>query len=41
MQAGLATVMASGLDDVRAETKPDAQWESLCPTYDALPPELQ
>ncbi|EIM92984.1 laccase subfamily 2 [Stereum hirsutum FP-91666 SS1] len=41
MQAGLATVMASGLDDIRANTLPDDEWESLCPAYDALPAELQ
>ncbi|KAF5334172.1 hypothetical protein D9758_014822 [Tetrapyrgos nigripes] len=41
MQAGLATVMASGLDDIRAEDHPNAAWEALCPAYDALPTELQ
>ncbi|THU98911.1 Cu-oxidase-domain-containing protein [Dendrothele bispora CBS 962.96] len=41
LQAGLATVMASGLDDVRAETKPTPEWEALCPAYDALPADQQ
>jgi iron transport multicopper oxidase len=41
LQAGLATVMASGLDTTRAETTPDKAWEELCPAYNALPADLQ
>jgi len=41
LQAGLATVMASGLDDIRAEVKPTEAWEDLCPAYEALPADLQ
>ncbi|KAF8890405.1 Cupredoxin [Infundibulicybe gibba] len=41
MQAGLATVMASGLDTTRAEVHPDKAWEELCPAYNALPADLQ
>ncbi|KAK7438178.1 hypothetical protein VKT23_018108 [Stygiomarasmius scandens] len=41
LQAGLATVMASGLDEVRDEVKPTPEWEALCPAYDALPVDLQ
>ncbi|ETW78385.1 laccase 13 variant 1 [Heterobasidion irregulare TC 32-1] len=40
-QAGLATVMASGTDEVRADLHPDGSWSSLCPAYEALPAELQ
>jgi iron transport multicopper oxidase len=41
MQAGLATVMASGLDEIRKEVHPDREWEDLCPAYNALPVDLQ
>ncbi|KAG6877680.1 hypothetical protein C0993_005100 [Termitomyces sp. T159_Od127] len=43
MQAGLATVMASGINDGtdRADIHPNAAWEQLCPAYDALPADLQ
>nr|BAE53770.1 hypothetical protein [Termitomyces sp. NS/Mg] len=42
MQAGLATVMASGLDGTdRADIHPNRAWENLCPAYDALPADLQ
>ncbi|KAK7047578.1 hypothetical protein VNI00_006346 [Paramarasmius palmivorus] len=37
LQAGLATVMASGLDDTRAQVHPGQDWEGLCPAYNALP----
>jgi iron transport multicopper oxidase len=40
-QAGLATVMASGLDTIREETKPTAEWENLCAAYNALPEDEQ
>ncbi|KAJ3809164.1 Cu-oxidase-domain-containing protein [Lentinula aff. lateritia] len=40
-QAGLATVMASGLDETRETVKPTQAWTDLCPTYDALPADLQ
>lgn len=41
MQAGLATVMASGLDDIRDDVQPSAAWEALCPAYSALPADQQ
>lgn len=41
MQAGLATVMASGLDDTRAGVQPDDDWNNLCPAYFALPEDEQ
>ncbi|KAL0948960.1 hypothetical protein HGRIS_009063 [Hohenbuehelia grisea] len=41
MQAGLATVMASGLDEIRDEVHPSAEWEALCPAYNALPADEQ
>ncbi|KAF8994560.1 Cupredoxin [Cyathus striatus] len=41
MQAGLATVMASGMDTIRQDTNVTPQWEQLCPAYQALPPDLQ
>ncbi|KAI0030477.1 Cu-oxidase-domain-containing protein [Vararia minispora EC-137] len=40
-QAGLASVMASGLDDIRAEVHPDAEWENLCAAYNVLPEDEQ
>ncbi|KAF5378372.1 hypothetical protein D9757_010870 [Collybiopsis confluens] len=40
-QAGLATVMASGLDQIRKEVHPTPAWERLCPAYDALPVDKQ
>ncbi|KAH7873948.1 Cu-oxidase-domain-containing protein [Lentinula edodes] len=40
-QAGLATVMASGLDETRETVKPTQAWTDLCPAYDALPADLQ
>ncbi|KAJ3766447.1 Cu-oxidase-domain-containing protein [Lentinula raphanica] len=40
-QAGLATVMASGLDETRKEVHPTKAWDALCPAYDALPADLQ
>ncbi|KAJ4479348.1 Cu-oxidase-domain-containing protein [Lentinula aciculospora] len=40
-QAGLATVMASGLDEVREQVHPTNAWNALCPAYDALPANLQ
>ncbi|KAF5384016.1 hypothetical protein D9757_006916 [Collybiopsis confluens] len=39
--AGLATVMASGLDDIRKEVHPTLQWDLECPLYDILPTDLQ
>jgi iron transport multicopper oxidase len=36
-QAGLATVMASGPEEVRKVVHPTTEWEQLCPDYDALP----
>ena len=36
-QAGLASVMASGLDEIRAKVNPDSEWAELCETYSALP----
>ncbi|TFK35101.1 Cu-oxidase-domain-containing protein [Crucibulum laeve] len=41
MQAGLATVMASGLDDIRNDVKPDNDWAQLCAAYAALPSDEQ
>ncbi|EIM91817.1 Cu-oxidase-domain-containing protein [Stereum hirsutum FP-91666 SS1] len=41
MQAGLATVMASGLDDTRAGVQPDDEWSNLCPSYFSLPEDEQ
>nr|AGO04563.1 laccase 8 [Lentinula edodes] len=40
-QAGLATVMASGLDEIREQVHPTQAWDALCPAYDALPANLQ
>ncbi|KAF8832822.1 hypothetical protein HHX47_DHR1001852 [Lentinula edodes] len=40
-QAGLATVMASGLEETRKEVNPTKAWDALCPAYDALPADLQ
>ncbi|KAF5382222.1 hypothetical protein D9615_004365 [Tricholomella constricta] len=40
-QAGLATVMLSSPADIRQNANPSAAWKELCPTYDALPAELQ
>ncbi|KIK53955.1 hypothetical protein GYMLUDRAFT_207072 [Collybiopsis luxurians FD-317 M1] len=39
--AGLATIMASGLDDIRADVHPTPEWEALGPAYEALPPDEQ
>ncbi|KAL0568792.1 hypothetical protein V5O48_013189 [Marasmius crinis-equi] len=39
--AGLATVMASGLDEIRDQVHPTPEWEALCPAYDALPADEQ
>nr|QPA20095.1 laccase 12 [Amylostereum areolatum] len=36
-QAGLASVMLSDPDAVRASTHPSGDWEDLCAAYDALP----
>nr|QPA20093.1 laccase 10 [Amylostereum areolatum] len=36
-QAGLASVLASGLDDIRANVHPDSEWSELCAAYGALP----
>ncbi|KAK7024884.1 laccase 2 [Favolaschia claudopus] len=41
MNAGLASVMAAGPDETRAQVKPDAEWDDLCDAYNALPAELQ
>ncbi|KAF5386381.1 hypothetical protein D9757_006715 [Collybiopsis confluens] len=41
LQAGLATVMASGLDQIRKEVHPTPAWEHLCPAYEALPADEQ
>ncbi|KAJ6480709.1 Cu-oxidase-domain-containing protein [Mycena vitilis] len=40
-QAGLATVLLNDPAATRAQVKPNAAWENLCPAYDALPAELQ
>ncbi|KAJ3785065.1 Cu-oxidase-domain-containing protein [Lentinula aff. detonsa] len=40
-QAGLATVMASGLEETREQVHPSQAWDALCPAYDALPANLQ
>ncbi|KAJ7595903.1 Cu-oxidase-domain-containing protein [Mycena floridula] len=40
-QAGLATVMMSDPADTRKEVHPDAEWNRLCPAYNALPADLQ
>ncbi|KAK0454042.1 Cu-oxidase-domain-containing protein [Desarmillaria tabescens] len=37
LQAGLATVMLADPADAATQIEPDAIWDSLCPTYDALP----
>ncbi|KAF5386387.1 hypothetical protein D9757_006713 [Collybiopsis confluens] len=39
--AGLATIMASGLDNIRKEVHPTPAWEKLGPAYEALPPSEQ
>ncbi|KIK71527.1 hypothetical protein GYMLUDRAFT_254725 [Collybiopsis luxurians FD-317 M1] len=39
--AGLATVMASGLEETRQQVHPTLQWDLLCPAYDHLPSDLQ
>lgn len=36
-QAGLATVLLQDPDGVTATTKPNAEWDQLCPIYNALP----
>ncbi|KAF5371470.1 hypothetical protein D9615_009594 [Tricholomella constricta] len=41
LQAGLATVMLSDPADLGRIVRPTEQWKELCPTYDALPAELQ
>ncbi|KAJ4474859.1 Cu-oxidase-domain-containing protein [Lentinula aciculospora] len=41
LQAGLATVMAVGLNETREQVTPTQAWTDLCPAYDALPSDLQ
>lgn len=41
MQAGLATVMLQDIADTAARVRPNADWQALCPAYDALPADLQ
>ncbi|KAJ7275850.1 Cu-oxidase-domain-containing protein [Mycena rebaudengoi] len=41
LSAGLGSVMVSGTDETRAQVNPTAEWDRLCPAYNALPPELQ
>ncbi|KAJ6540866.1 Cu-oxidase-domain-containing protein [Mycena vulgaris] len=36
-QAGLATVLLTDPEATRAQVKPDAEWDALCPAYNALP----
>ncbi|KAJ7581502.1 Cu-oxidase-domain-containing protein [Mycena floridula] len=40
-QAGLATVMLNDPDSTRAQVRPDAAWDRLCPAYNALPADEQ
>jgi iron transport multicopper oxidase len=40
-QAGLATVLLNDPAGTRKQVHPNAEWESLCPAYNALPAELQ
>jgi iron transport multicopper oxidase len=41
MSAGLGAVFASGTDETRARVHPTTEWENLCATYNALPPDQQ
>jgi iron transport multicopper oxidase len=40
-QAGLATVLLNDPAAIRKQVHPNAEWENLCPAYNALPAELQ
>ncbi|KAJ7850270.1 Cu-oxidase-domain-containing protein [Mycena olivaceomarginata] len=40
-QAGLATVLLNDPASTRAQVRPNAEWENLCPAYNALPADLQ
>ncbi|KAJ7464445.1 Cu-oxidase-domain-containing protein [Mycena latifolia] len=41
MNAGLASVMAVGMNETRAVVHPTGAWDDLCDAYNALPAELQ
>ncbi|KAJ7083793.1 Cupredoxin [Mycena epipterygia] len=41
LNAGLASIMAVGLNETRAQVHPTGAWDDLCDAYNALPAELQ
>lgn len=41
MNAGLAAVLATGVNETRHAVHPTGDWDDLCDAYNALPAELQ